>query len=68
MDNGKLAAMPCANEFAYQAGLTKRELFAAIAMSALAGRYGPNDRAGTESARIAVRYADALLAALEGGE
>lgn len=58
----------------YQIGLTKRELFAAMAMQALLGRSSARPGSPTAEAmrsfaetgaRVAIRHADALLAELE---
>lgn len=47
-------------------GLTKRELFAAMAMQGLIGDYGTWDVTGnTTCGEVAVKLADALIAALE---
>lgn len=43
-------------------GLTKRELFAAMAMQGLAA--DPEPRGGMEAASVAVEWADALIAEL----
>jgi len=44
-------------------GLTKRELLAGLAMQPLVGHFGPGDKY-EQTAGEAVKYADALLAAL----
>jgi len=50
----------------FQLGLTKRELFAAMAMQGLVGQYAQGGMfMETHVAKGAVLYADALLAALE---
>lgn len=48
--------------FRMAGGLTKRELFAAMAMQGLAA--DPEPRGGMEAASIAVEWADALIAEL----
>jgi hypothetical protein len=46
--------------------LTKRELFAAMAMQGIASKYGTNDRMGTAHITDnAVKHADALIKELE---
>lgn len=69
MSNGNKPAAPVPGMDMQDIGLTKRELFAAMAMQGMAEKYGTTDASGSENvAKNAVRYADALLAALEQGE
>lgn len=75
LENGNRPAMPVfdpqapASDYNWVNGLTKREYFAAMALGDLAGKCGTNDASGAEHiARSAVKYADALLAALGGDD
>ena len=64
--NGYMPAMPVAHEKYWEleaSGLTKRELFAAMAMQGMLA-----SDLETVDHRAAVRHADALLVALGGGE
>ncbi len=76
MKNGDMPAMP--GKFSEDvggnvpvwhvaSGLTKRELFAAMAMQGLLASpvYGPDPISFPETAPLAVAYADALIAELE---
>ncbi len=61
-------AFPQSHETAnwHHAGLTKRELFAAMAMQGFLTHYGDTGRLDPRAVvTISVGYADALLAALE---
>jgi len=49
-------------------GLTKRELFAAMAMQGLLARYGDDDYQAAAIAKWSVEKADALLEELAKGE
>jgi hypothetical protein len=66
MENGKQSAFATASDSRYQAGLTKREYFAALAMQGLIACQH-DGFTGDEIAVVtrAVRYADALLAELD---
>ena len=59
MTNGEEAAMPCANDWAYQPGLTKREYIATHIMSGVAAYSEVGDI--RQVAAYAVEWADALL-------
>jgi hypothetical protein len=63
IENGDMPAMPVESEFCGEIGLTKRELFAAMAMHALiaSGAYEPTNPFLFETAALA---ADALLSEL----
>ena len=71
IQNGDLPAMPIEfsgfGQFAPEghSGLTKREMFAAMAMQ---GLFAKNDVYTTNVAHIAVDIADRLLAALENSK
>jgi hypothetical protein len=60
MENGKQGAFACASESVHQAGLTKREYFAGLAMQGLCTTYSED-----LLVKRAVIVADALLAELE---
>lgn len=67
MKNGDNSSYPCDHPTRGGIGLTKRELFAAMAMQGLLGNSDP-DISGwgnQEVAEVAVNQADALLDALE---
>lgn len=69
MSNGHLPAYPFNDEIIYQPGLTKRELFAPMAMQGMMASQieidmFPSDRAA-HIAETSVNYADALLEALK---
>ena len=79
MKNGDMAAAPVTltdeqlNEYQHpmvvlngSRGLTKREYFAGLAMQGILS--DPDGQTSTQAARTAVRYADALLAALEDNQ
>tara|TARA_B110000503_G_C6794012_1_gene268392 strand:- start:260 stop:496 length:237 start_codon:yes stop_codon:yes gene_type:complete len=53
----------CSSDFEYGDGLTKREHFAGLAMQSLLAHYGTDG--ADECASYAVKYANALLKALE---
>ena len=72
MNNADMPAMPisvsssthgniCSSDFEYGEGLTKREHFAGLAMQGLLSHYGDSD----PYCSTAIKYADALLKALE---
>ena len=62
MENGEYGAFACASDGAHQAGLTKREYFAGLAMQALIanGKIKDSDH-NTLGFMQAVIYADDLL-------
>ena len=71
-DNAYMCAYPIGTDitqgqFAPEPGLTKRELFAAMAMQGLMANASPKfgGSASDSVAHTAVRYADELLKALE---
>jgi hypothetical protein len=70
MTNGNDPANPhedqdsCGNPIRRNAGLTKREVFAAMALNGVAS---DRDTSIESAARAAVEYADALIAALNKG-
>lgn len=65
MENGKQSAFATASDSRYQAGLTKREYFAGLAMQGLAFKFNAPDE---KLAEWSVKMADALLAELEKSE
>jgi len=68
MKNGRALAYPLDAGAARHFGLTKRELFAAMAMQSLASVPSPGGRTTSDvtcDIELAVTYADALLAELE---
>ena len=64
MKNGDMAAYPN-NHVGFNRGLTKREYFAAKAMQGMLSRPQGTYDTIERTAETAVKYADALLAALE---
>ena len=70
MGNEQEGAFACASEAGYQKGLTKREYFAVniatgLSVKAIAGSHNTIQMMENEIPLLAVRIADALLAALE---
>lgn len=73
MSNGNELAFPLANQFdsdgylarEMELGLTKREYFAGLAMQGTLATYQLVIPVRSDIARIAVQFADALLAELE---
>ena len=70
-DNGDEFAFPVPpftepnGEFRWpEMGLTKRELFAGMALHAILSRPGIGSQMGNYEARLALKYADALITAL----
>jgi len=65
-ENGKQGAFACASDGCHQAGLTKREYFAGIALQSYINNYfGGSERDTEHCVKMSVRMADALLAELE---
>lgn len=64
--NGNDAAYPLMGKISAAAGLTKRELFAAMAMQGLLAYPHSNQTVGV-CASVAVKAADALIAELSKG-
>ena len=65
MENGKQGAFATASDGCHQAGLTKREYFAALAMQGICMNIQNWSRNRDEAAEAAVKMADALLKELE---
>ncbi len=64
-DNGKMPMFPISHGALTFVGLTKREVFAAMAMSGWLASFAPDATAGEQGVAIfAVKCADALLAEL----
>lgn len=62
-----LASSEYSDEHGFWAGLSKRELFAAMAMQSLAGKYAQGNTSQSETvAKLSVEIADALLKQLGG--
>lgn len=74
MNNANKHAFPCEKEeigdgiWTHPRGLTKREYIAAMVMQGLLSHYGGGGDNATSLAELAVTYADAFLATLEGEE
>ena len=66
MENGKQSAFATASDSRYQAGLTKREYFAGLALQGICvEKHVERDEDREKIARWSVKMADALLIELE---
>ncbi len=65
MENGQQAAFATASDSRYQAGLTKREYFAGLAMQGMMANRDLTSKLCSEVAKWSVEMADALLVELE---
>jgi hypothetical protein len=69
MEKGEEPAFATASDSRYQAGLTKREYFAGLALQSYINNYfGGSERDTEHCVKMSVRMADALLAELEKTE
>jgi len=69
MENGEQSAFATASDSRYQAGLTKREYFAGLALQSYINNYfGGSERDTEHCVKMSVHMADALLAELKKTE
>jgi hypothetical protein len=69
MENGKEPAFATASDSRYQAGLTKREYFAGLALQSYINNYfGGSERDIEHCVKMSVHMADALLEELKKTE